>query len=151
MPTEVRQIRYCVGRFRRTDSVGAGSSPPTGSQSCVCERRARPPCAATAARAAQVYPAFSSRPVPSADLRESPFDAGPFWGGAPDPAHPPAPSEAIASMEYGVSNLGCPLIMVMGHSSCGAIDAARRHEPLTPLLECLYCFQIRHATVCCLI
>ena len=25
--------------------------------------------------------------------------------------------------------------MVMGHSSCGAVDAARRKEPLTPLLE----------------
>ena len=43
--------------------------------------------------------------------------------------------EAIASMEYSVSVLGCPLIMVMGHSSCGAVDAARRREPLTPLLE----------------
>ena len=37
--------------------------------------------------------------------------------------------EAIASMEYSVSILGCPLIMVMGHSSCGAIQAARRHAP----------------------
>ena len=43
--------------------------------------------------------------------------------------------EAVASMEYAVSVLGTPLIMVMGHSGCGAVSAARNSDPLTPLLE----------------
>ncbi|MEO8751443.1 MAG: carbonic anhydrase [Casimicrobiaceae bacterium] len=30
----------------------------------------------------------------------------------------------LASMEYGYQFLGSPLIMVLGHSSCGAVDAA---------------------------
>ena len=30
-------------------------------------------------------------------------------------------TEAIASLEYAVSVLGTPLILVMGHSNCGAV------------------------------
>ena len=30
----------------------------------------------------------------------------------------------IGSMEYAVAHTGCPLIMVMGHSNCGAVNAA---------------------------
>ena len=73
-----------------------------------------------------------------ADSRVSPewiFDAAPSDLFVIRSAGNTAFDEAIASMEYSVSRLGCPLIMVMGHSSCGAIDAARRHEPLTPLLD----------------
>ncbi|MGE5202802.1 MAG: carbonic anhydrase [Acidobacteriota bacterium] len=32
--------------------------------------------------------------------------------------------DAIASFEYGVAVLGVPLLMVLGHKSCGAVDAA---------------------------
>jgi len=32
--------------------------------------------------------------------------------------------EIIGSIEYGVQVLGAPLIMVLGHSGCGAVDAA---------------------------
>ena len=32
--------------------------------------------------------------------------------------------DLVASMEYSVAVLGSPLIVVMGHSSCGAVDAA---------------------------
>ena len=42
---------------------------------------------------------------------------------------------AIASIEYSVTALKSPLIMVMGHSNCGAVKAARQSEPLPPLLE----------------
>ena len=35
-----------------------------------------------------------------------------------------ANTESIASMEYAVAVLGVPLILVLGHDSCGAIDAA---------------------------
>lgn len=73
-----------------------------------------------------------------ADSRVAPewiFDAAPSDLFVIRSAGNTAFDEAIASMEYSVSNLGCPLIMVMGHSSCGAVEAARRHEPLTPLLE----------------
>ena len=45
--------------------------------------------------------------------------------------------EAIASLEYAVSVLQTPLILVMGHSGCGAVTAARSDAPLTPLLDAL--------------
>ena len=35
-----------------------------------------------------------------------------------------ANDESIASMEYAVAMLGVPLILVLGHESCGAVDAA---------------------------
>ena len=35
-----------------------------------------------------------------------------------------ANTETIASMEYAVAVLGAPLILVLGHDSCGAVDAA---------------------------
>lgn len=35
-----------------------------------------------------------------------------------------ATSEVIASLEYAVAVLGVPLILVLGHESCGAVDAA---------------------------
>jgi len=34
-----------------------------------------------------------------------------------------ANDDVIASFEYAVANLGTPLIMVLGHDSCGAVDA----------------------------
>lgn len=34
-----------------------------------------------------------------------------------------ANEESVASMEYAVAILGVPLIMVLGHESCGAVDA----------------------------
>ena len=43
--------------------------------------------------------------------------------------------EAMASVEYGVSVLKTPLLMVMGHSSCGAVTAAMNANPLTPSLD----------------
>ena len=43
--------------------------------------------------------------------------------------------DAIASLEYAVSVLDTPLILVMGHSGCGAVKAAMAAAPLTPLLE----------------
>lgn len=33
-------------------------------------------------------------------------------------------TDLLASLEYGVQFLGVPLIVVLGHSSCGAVDAA---------------------------
>jgi carbonic anhydrase len=33
-------------------------------------------------------------------------------------------AEIIGSIEYGVQVLGAPLVMVLGHSGCGAVDAA---------------------------
>lgn len=43
--------------------------------------------------------------------------------------------DAIASLEYAVAVLGTPLILVIGHSGCGAVKAAMDTAPLTPLLE----------------
>jgi carbonic anhydrase len=73
-----------------------------------------------------------------ADSRVSPewvFDAAPSDLFVIRSAGNTAFDEAIASMEYSVDVLETPLIMVMGHSSCGAVDAARGNKPLSPLLE----------------
>jgi carbonic anhydrase len=35
-----------------------------------------------------------------------------------------ANNETVASLEYGVAVLGTPLILVLGHDACGAVDAA---------------------------
>jgi carbonic anhydrase len=43
--------------------------------------------------------------------------------------------DGIASLEYAVAELAVPLILVMGHSGCGAVTAALADAPLTPLLE----------------
>ncbi|MCP9923678.1 twin-arginine translocation signal domain-containing protein [Synechococcus lacustris C3-12m-Tous] len=44
-------------------------------------------------------------------------------------------NEGVASLEYAVANLDVPLIMVLGHSGCGAVTAAMADAMLTPLLE----------------
>ena len=44
-------------------------------------------------------------------------------------------NDGIASLEFAVAALEVPLIVVMGHSSCGAMAAAMGTAPLTPLLE----------------
>ncbi|MEU3980875.1 carbonic anhydrase [Streptomyces sp. NPDC026672] len=43
-------------------------------------------------------------------------------------------AEVLGSIEYGVGQLGCPLVVVLGHDSCGAIRAARStlEDGLTP-------------------
>ena len=33
-------------------------------------------------------------------------------------------NDLLASLEYGIEFLGAPLVMVLGHSACGAVDAA---------------------------
>jgi carbonic anhydrase len=43
--------------------------------------------------------------------------------------------DGVASLEYAVAELEVPLILVMGHSGCGAVTAALADAPLTPLLE----------------
>ena len=35
----------------------------------------------------------------------------------------------LGSIEYAVEHLGCPLVLVLGHDHCGAVDAAIRHDP----------------------
>ncbi len=44
-------------------------------------------------------------------------------------------NEGIASLEFGVAVLKTPLILVLGHSNCGAVKAARSHDSLTPLFD----------------
>ena len=73
-----------------------------------------------------------------ADSRVSPewvFDAAPSDLFVVRSAGNTAFDDAVASMEFTVSALQSPLIMVMGHSACGAVKAARNDAPLTPLLE----------------
>lgn len=35
----------------------------------------------------------------------------------------------LGSIEYAVEHLGCRLVVVLGHTHCGAVDAAMNHEP----------------------
>jgi carbonic anhydrase len=73
-----------------------------------------------------------------ADSRLSPewlFDVGPGELFDVRSAGNTAFNAGIASLEYAVAELAVPLILVLGHSGCGAVTAARAAEPLTPLLE----------------
>ncbi len=45
--------------------------------------------------------------------------------------------DGIASLEYAVDSLQVPLVLVLGHSGCGAVQAAMGQGPLSPLLETL--------------
>ncbi len=38
-------------------------------------------------------------------------------------------SHQLGSVEYAVDHLGCPLVVVMGHTRCGAVHAALSSEP----------------------
>lgn len=72
-----------------------------------------------------------------ADSRVSPewvFDAAPSDLFVIRSAGNTAFDEGIASLEYAVSHLGTPLVLVMGHSNCGAVTAAMASDALTPLL-----------------
>lgn len=46
--------------------------------------------------------------------------------------------EIIASMEYGVAVLGTKVIMVLGHSNCGAVKAAIAGKPVPGQISALY-------------
>lgn len=35
----------------------------------------------------------------------------------------------LGSVEYAAEHLGCSLVVVLGHTHCGAVDAAMNHEP----------------------
>jgi carbonic anhydrase len=49
-----------------------------------------------------------------------------------------ASSEIIASLEYGVAVLGTPVILVMGHSGCGAVKAAIAAKSVPGQISGLY-------------
>jgi carbonic anhydrase len=46
--------------------------------------------------------------------------------------------EVIASLEYGATVLGVPLIMVLGHDGCGAVKAAMDGKPVPGQISALY-------------
>lgn len=49
------------------------------------------------------------------------------------------PREVVASADYAVGHLGCPVVVVMGHTKCGAVAAALAdsdfNEPLNSLVD----------------
>jgi carbonic anhydrase len=72
-----------------------------------------------------------------ADSRVAPewiFDAAPADLFVIRSAGNTAFAAAIASVEFSVLELATPLVMVMGHSGCGAVRAARSGDAPTPLL-----------------
>src|SRR5499425_2638345 len=46
--------------------------------------------------------------------------------------------EIIASLEYGVAVLGVKALLVLGHSSCGAVKAAMKADPVPGQISALY-------------
>ena len=38
-------------------------------------------------------------------------------------------SHQLGSIEYAAGHLGCKLVVVLGHTQCGAVEAAIHHEP----------------------
>lgn len=80
--------------------------------------------AGRAARSAAQYPIAAI--VGCADSRVSPeltFDQGPGDLFVVRVAGNFVNDDGLASLEYGVKFLGVPLIMVLGHTSCGAVSA----------------------------
>ena len=49
-----------------------------------------------------------------------------------------ATPEIIASLEYGVAVLGVKVLLVLGHSSCGAVKAAMKAENVPGQISNLY-------------
>jgi len=49
-----------------------------------------------------------------------------------------AAPEVIASLEYGAAELGTPLILVLGHSHCGAVKAAVAGESVPGQISALF-------------
>lgn len=79
-------------------------------------------------RAARVQGQYPIAQILScADSRVSPelaFDQGPGDLFVMRVAGNIVTPDLLASLEYGAQFLGAPLIMVLGHSGCGAVDAA---------------------------
>jgi carbonic anhydrase len=79
-------------------------------------------------RAARVQGQYPIAAILScADSRVAPelaFDQGPGELFVVRVAGNIASPELLASLEYGVQFLGAPLILVLGHTGCGAVDAA---------------------------
>jgi carbonic anhydrase len=46
--------------------------------------------------------------------------------------------EIIASLEYGVAVLGVEVVLVLGHSNCGAVKAALKADPVPGQISTLY-------------
>lgn len=81
--------------------------------------------AGRAARAQVQYPIAAI--LSCADSRVAPellFDQGPGDLFVVRVAGNIVNRDLLASIEYGVQFLGAPLVMVLGHTSCGAVDAA---------------------------
>jgi len=49
-----------------------------------------------------------------------------------------ATPEIIASLEYGVAVLGVEVVLVLGHSNCGAVKAAMKADPVPGQISTLY-------------
>ena len=93
--------RYVNGVARRHDfkhereALGGGQNPYAGILSCADSR---------------IAPEYAFDSCPRRSLRLS-------------PRRRLANHDAVASLEYGVAVLGVPLILVLGHDACGAVDA----------------------------
>jgi carbonic anhydrase len=93
-----------------------------------------------AARAVAQYPVAAI--LSCADSRVSPelvFDQGPGDLFVVRVAGNYVTVDNLASLEYGIAVLGAPLIMVLGHTNCGAIDAVVKNmKKSTPLPGHIY-------------
>ena len=132
--------RFVLGAFAAgLVTMAAGSPPPnaisgdealhrimTGNANYVANKvHLRDFAAGRAARAKAQYPIASI--LSCSDSRVGPeflFDQGPGDLFVVRVAGNILEEEGLASLEYGAQFLGAPLILVLGHSGCGAVDAA---------------------------
>jgi carbonic anhydrase len=124
-------------RFARADSVPAGSPnaiAPDEALRRIMEGNARSVAGTPAnrndasKRAAQASAQYPIAAILScADSRVAPelaFDQGPGELFVVRVAGNFVNQDGLASMEYGARFLGVPLVLVLGHSNCGAVAAA---------------------------
>jgi carbonic anhydrase len=131
-------VPLCVGALAQRAFAQAGASPPNAVSPDEALRRLmegnqryaannsviKDFAAGRAARATAQYP-FAAV-LGCADSRVAPelaFDQGPGEVFVVRLAGNFVNDDGLASLEYGVRFLGVPLIMVLGHSNCGAVDA----------------------------
>jgi len=131
-------VPLCVGALAQRAFAQAGASPPNAVSPDEALRRLmegnqryaannsviKDFAAGRAARATAQYPRAAV--LGCADSRVAPelaFDQGPGEVFVVRLAGNFVNDDGLASLEYGVRFLGVPLIMVLGHSNCGAVDA----------------------------
>ncbi len=128
LPAGVAGAAAPAGEARRTPSRRPTRSSGWPKATRVMRRTSRAETDFSSGRAARATAQYPIAAILScADWRVAPelvFDQGPGDLFVVRVAGNSVNTDILASLEYGVEFLGIPLIVVLGHSGCGAVDAA---------------------------